>query len=815
MDINEATKLILTELDHFQTNFQVEGGALTYDSQASLKEEPLIGYAVASDRNEAKTVILLCRHAVPYSLDPCSTGATYASYLSPLGRIITRIPGETHTFAIKHRTGLVIDDHLYTLLEKDEFRSRRTDEGFFDAEDNRFSWTAGSALARSLRALIRGLASPGPAARHRQIRVQLPDLAILDAAQDDLFRLPFNHRLRISGAPGTGKTTVLLKRLSQKTKYEHLTEDEQRLATQAEWNSGKSWLLFTPSDLLKSYLKEALNKELLPADDEHVKVYSTFRNTILRETRFQGGTHGYFRVAPGTVNLLKRDTGKEHVQLTKAFGQFFSDRVSEMWRRAIQEFNNATRPLLGKVSEISQQVSLKGAEMLSAAGTDIVELRRAQARFSRLMGELNPRLINLQQQIRKIGALQDTELTASLQFLYRQHEDLLALHSSVNSDNPEPGLFPDLPALIASVRHEIRSLADSISVRRLFDSIPRAYQDFREARDNRERYFSEDDPAAVRERLLSPPEQDTLLFHALEFLRAVRGEFGSDLSGVPDGLRSLMGWTRLLIAVDEVTDFSAVQIACMERFARQRRGGVTICGDILQRITAHGLKRWEELEELSSGFAGRELAVSYRQTARLFAIARDLFAHVTETAPNFRSAHESSTDDPEPLWYRPTEGNPATKWLAERIVEICDLCSGRLPTTAILVPTKNEVHAVCTDLRELLGPHGIEVQASEDGQALGDGERVRIFPIEFIKGLEFEVAFYVGLDQMAAVHKELVDKYFYVGLSRARSFLGVTCERSPKQLPKTLQLVHQHFSDRVSFSDATIEDTAENGDQVS
>jgi hypothetical protein len=55
-----------------------------------------------------------------------------------------------------------------------------------------------------------------------------------------------------------------------------LTEAEQRIASQAEWDSGRNWMLFTPSDLLKSYLKEALNKELLPADDEHVKVYTTF-----------------------------------------------------------------------------------------------------------------------------------------------------------------------------------------------------------------------------------------------------------------------------------------------------------------------------------------------------------------------------------------------------------------------------------------------------------------------------------------------------------------------------------------------------------
>jgi hypothetical protein len=36
---------ILTELDHFQTGFKPSGGALTGESQYSLKDEPCVGYA--------------------------------------------------------------------------------------------------------------------------------------------------------------------------------------------------------------------------------------------------------------------------------------------------------------------------------------------------------------------------------------------------------------------------------------------------------------------------------------------------------------------------------------------------------------------------------------------------------------------------------------------------------------------------------------------------------------------------------------------------------------------------------------------------
>jgi superfamily I DNA/RNA helicase len=86
--------------------------------------------------------------------------------------------------------------------------------------------------------------------------------------------------------------------------------------------------------------------------------------------------------------------------------------------------------------------------------------------------------------------------------------------------------------------------------------------------------------------------------------------------------------------------------------------------------------------------------------------------------------------------------------------------------------------------------NGLELEASHGGQALGDSARVRIFPVEFIKGLEFEAVFYVGLDRMAEIHKDLIDNYVYVGLSRARSFLGVTIER---QFPPRLKSIADHF----------------------
>ena len=46
---------------------------------------------------------------------------------------------------------------------------------------------------------------------------------------------------------------------------------------------------------------------------------------------------------------------------------------------------------------------------------------------------------------------------------------------------------------------------------------------------------------------------------------------------------------------------------------------------------------------------------------------------------------------------------------------------------------------------------------------------------QHIKGLEFEAAFFVGVDELAERYPDLFDKFLYVGATRAATYLGLTC----------------------------------------
>src|SRR5207249_3053165 len=91
-------------------------------------------------------------------------------------------------------------------------------------------------------------------------RMSLRDQAILDRYQGEVFRLPVGRRLMLTGPPGTGKTTTLIRRLAQKRNPADVQESDSELVQPeriAEFFHPDNWVMFTPTELLKLYLKEA------------------------------------------------------------------------------------------------------------------------------------------------------------------------------------------------------------------------------------------------------------------------------------------------------------------------------------------------------------------------------------------------------------------------------------------------------------------------------------------------------------------------------------------------------------------------------
>ena len=182
-------------------------------------------------------------------------------------------------------------------------------------------------------------------------------------------------------------------------------------------------------------------------------------------------------------------------------------------------------------------------------------------------------------------------------------------------------------------------------------------------------------------------------------------------------------------------------------------------------------------------------------------LAGKLYSSFSGDAHTPADSVNPADNDPPVLVRHTPDAAQAAKWIAHRIQEIYDLSGGRLPTVGVLLPNEADVEPFAAQLREALFDASIDVEASLAGQSLGETNKVRVFCVDHIKGLEFESIFFCDIDVMAEKQGDLIDKFVYVGLSRARSFLGMTYRST---FPKKLDVLKTdlHFAERF------VEDTA-------
>jgi len=328
--IRTITETILDELAHFNDNFHIESPSArdvfadpdissystlsqiqqeVYRAQFQLQEEPFVAYIKAEIDGQEK-ILFICRTYTPTELKPLTPLATFVSSRSPMGRIASYEVGNIDI--INTPQGRV----KVKVIEKNLFKPVKSGLKW-DGKENKFSLKSGSYFIKSLVDLaakegikresiddfalrdmaildrtqsdiytLSNLAIKNGIGRESIDDFALRDMAILDRTQGEIYTLPLSYQIIIEGAPGTGKTTTLIKRIAQKSIPEQnfLHEDDiRRLDRENEMEfffNKNNWIMFTPTEALKFFLKKALSKELLPNSDNLVRTWDVEQTSL-------------------------------------------------------------------------------------------------------------------------------------------------------------------------------------------------------------------------------------------------------------------------------------------------------------------------------------------------------------------------------------------------------------------------------------------------------------------------------------------------------------------------------------------------------
>ena len=267
----------------------------------NLIEEPAIARVVVINENEEEEIFYICRGTAE---TPADESIKLASYGAPIGRLAEGTVGKEYPRLPDEESDYVKIVEIAEFLPKLDDKEWNVRDLIFKRD------VCGKTKIDSLRMFLKEIADEDKAdptlleallsedkstksvqeGIHRNIitKMKLRDKPILNEYQGDIFRLPLNSRLFISGAPGTGKTTTLIKRLGQKLNMDLLDKDENQIignksSVGVDVSHAENWIMFAPSESLRLYVKEAFNLENIPAPDERISTWTNFRMKLARD----------------------------------------------------------------------------------------------------------------------------------------------------------------------------------------------------------------------------------------------------------------------------------------------------------------------------------------------------------------------------------------------------------------------------------------------------------------------------------------------------------------------------------------------------
>lgn len=835
---------------------------ISYENRQGLLRisgEPFVAYILAEDDAGERSRFYFARGSLFADIENLS--GRLVSYRSPLGRLAEFAAGESITVRLPDRVS-----KEFKILERVRLYPVKEARGWDGTDDNIEQFD----LLLQLQSLLDFLApletevSPedvygqllDAANRARNVReglrrkvigrMSLRDQPILDRYQGEIFRLPLDRRLFLSGAPGTGKTTTLIRRLAQKRSVDDISDEELELLAKDQYSKyfhPNNWLMFTPTELLRLYLKEAFSKEGIASPDARIRTWAEHRRLIGRDIfrvlRSESG--GKLVLDDEKENMIGIDS-RSMIDLVEDFQEFFRSYLVKRYHEALNYLGDNADSQLREI--LDQMQPPDSGEM--PAFDDLFSYyefhQQLREHTKRLAGACKDDFSALFNQFYRKNRTILADLEAFLKTIALEPEILDEDVEEETGDDEEEYANLSEGRLIAveAFRRAIYARATSTFEKRtisrtsrnwkildwfdrkyreelnlealgerlaklrrlrflstthknLIDLVPSVYQRFRRTRHQEHKWYCEDAILPISRGRINGSELDVMLYLMLNNARKYLSQSGFRMLQEDTHiamLESLKAEYVTQILVDEVTDFSPIQVACMMELAEPKFRSCFMCGDVLQRVTRWGISNISEFNWIAKDCEVKEVTIGYRMSGNLMDLAMAVASVGGGKKPRLRAAAGAENLDISPILREGLMGRELAIWLCNRIQEI-ERNIGAVPSIAIFVDGDDKIDPLLDDLKPLLAEHNLEVIGCKEGQFMGTESKIRIFDIQYVKGLEFEAVFFVDVDHLVKKYPGLYDKFLFVGITRAATFLALTCSGA---LPVELARLRPHLS---------------------
>ncbi len=861
----QAAKVLIrgnSMADPFEVVGLVMNQKIVGDAYRLLKQAPANSRIVVKKEGGKERALYVCSYTPPFNEND---KVGFTNYMSPMGRLAELDPGDTDEVALPKGEAeftLISKAGFAPIKEGDGWDSKPVDIKSIDALNGRYG-SLRFFLPSVYDAETEKLSEERRLAEHERIEsdgrlrrmldsMELRSQPILDKFQGKIFRLPLNTQLMIVGPPGTGKTTTLIKRLKQKVNLEYLNSAEkslvERAKTTASMDHVQSWIMFTPTDLLKQYLTNAFARESVPATDQHIQTWDNYRRDVsrnkLRLMRTDIKKSGFVR--RGGLGILTKDTANNP-------WPWFLDFIQWLEKASVDEIDASIEEIMKhgpQATKLAQGVlntrKAKGVTLLSnllilsQKSEDISALRndaqqkideivdRALGRHIRVNNDFIPQfqdeLRTIAKQIGSEGDLDaeadvdaEEELDEVTDGQVSREEALRAYSVAVQAYSRAAAKGRKVSQLTKAGRtlewlgdrglsdeesSSVGSLALLITaLRRLHnpygryvDSLSRRYREYRRIRTSEGKFYEGRLPS---QRNITDVEIDLLILSTVtavsQSLSDPRAPIG-DISRQPIAA-AVLDVRRNQVLVDEATDFSILQLATMWNLCSSVTKSFFACGDVRQRVTEYGIRDLSNLREAIPSIGIEEIDIPYRQSKQLNELAMRIAEITGAPRKRNRAAEKVLYDACPPVLGRNLKGLDETcRWISERIAEI-EQSVGSIPPIAVLVSSDDAAEKVAKSLNEYLEELNLRAVPSREGKFVGEQNDVRVFDVRYIKGLEFEAVFFLDVDKLISDEPDLYDKFLYVGTTRAATFLGLTCSGDvlPEQIRPLSELFQPSF----------------------